>query len=228
MSTNAAYLLSIAGLLTARMCADHCTRVVVLDPDATELVESARAPDAMRNLPQHPRVMQYNAGHAFQAIYHYAMTRLFPGRVESELADADAFVGRADYNLSFGGVYISSVVDQLPVPARVMVGCTRACQETLLRRLVAQDKRIEFIDGTLTGFDVDPMDSSRLKGVSYRRTGGSRDVISLQGDLVVGSLHHSPYSQTSTDMSLKIAWALRTSDSRSCDASRRSRSQTPL
>jgi hypothetical protein len=69
---------------------------------------------------------------------------------------------------------------------RTAVGLTRAAHETVLRRMVAADKRIEFVSGTILGFNVDSQDAKKLAGVRYRPASDAKAVLNLKGDLVIG------------------------------------------
>jgi hypothetical protein len=178
----------MAGLLAARVCADHCTRVLVLDPDARALAAAACAPGALAHPPPHARVMQHGAPHGLQALYHHALGALFPGRYAAALAAAGAVVGPGSYNSVIGGVPLDVPMDMLPVPAREVAGASRACQEAVLRMLVAQDGRVEFVDGTVVGFEAHPVDGRRLGGVTYRTADDPKAVHKLQGDLIIGGL----------------------------------------
>jgi hypothetical protein len=168
------------------VCTDHFARVLVIDPDAAALVAGARAADAFANPPAHARVMQYGTFHSLQGVYYAGAARLFPGAYERELAAAGAVVGSARFNVHVGGHLLDVPMDRLPAPMRTAAGLTRAAHETVLRRLVAADKRIEFVSGTILGFDVDEQDATRLAGVRYRPAGDANAVLSLKGDLVIG------------------------------------------
>jgi hypothetical protein len=78
---------SIAGLIAARVCADHVEEVVVIDPDNEVLLDRARRDDALLKprgdehlTPnrRRPRVMQFNVYHGGQAIFWAGLRRLFP------------------------------------------------------------------------------------------------------------------------------------------------------
>jgi hypothetical protein len=179
---------SVAGLLAARVCTDHYARVLVIDPDATRLVTAARAPDAAQQPPPHSRVMQYELFHAVQALFVHGLLKLFPGTFEREIAAAGVVIGSGNFNPAIGGVLLRAPFEQLPEPAKKAIGMTRAAYETILRRIVAMDKRIEFIDGMVLAFDVDASNAKMLAGVRYRPTSDVKAVLSLKGDLIIGSL----------------------------------------
>jgi hypothetical protein len=160
--------------------------VLVIDPDAVSLVAGARAANAASNPPAHARVMQYSTFHSLQGIFSYGVGRLFPTVYERELAAAGAVLGSARFNVHTGGHLVDVSLDQLPVPMRTAVGLTRAAHETVLRRMVAADKRIEFVSGTILGFDVDPQDAKKLAGVRYRPASDAKAVLSIKGDLIIG------------------------------------------
>jgi hypothetical protein len=131
--------------------------------------------------------MQYTAFHTIQAIYIYAMSKLFPGKFDKELATADALVGPADYNIHIGGIHVPTPLDRLPEPARKAAGLTRAAHETILRHLVVEhDKRVEFVSGTVLGFNNDPQHLEKLTGIRYRPTDSAKVAVTLEGDLIIG------------------------------------------
>jgi hypothetical protein len=94
--TSSHLILSIAGLLSARVLSDHFEEVVVIDPDADVLVHRALADDALR-FPNgkdavgsaRPRVMQWTAFHLAKPIYFTGLDLLFPS-LRTELAAVDA------------------------------------------------------------------------------------------------------------------------------------------
>jgi hypothetical protein len=130
--------------------------------------------------------MQYELFHTVQGMFAYGLSKLFPGTFEQELAAVGAIVGSGNYNPVIGGIKLSVPWERLPKPARMMAGLTRAAYETVLRRMVASDKRIEFIDGTVLGFDVDTSNAKMLGGIRYRPANDAKAVVSLKGDLVLG------------------------------------------
>jgi hypothetical protein len=130
--------------------------------------------------------MQYELFHTVQGMFTYGLMKLFPGTFVQELAAIGAIVGPANYNRVMGGILFRAPFDQLPEPSRTQAGLTRAAYETILRRMVAMDKRIEFINGTVIGFDVRPSDTTMLGGVRYRPADDAKVVVTLKGDLIIG------------------------------------------
>jgi hypothetical protein len=63
---------SIAGLWTARVCADHFSRVVVVDPEVWE--EGTGEPRKHKRA----RVPQYTSLHGYQPFSLLALRKLFP------------------------------------------------------------------------------------------------------------------------------------------------------
>jgi hypothetical protein len=184
---------SVAGLLSARVCTDHFDQVFIVDPDATTLVAAAEAPDAALRPSSRSRVMQYEVFHGIQAIVSHGMFKLFPGIFEQELTTARAMVGSANYNVHISGIYLRAPLEQLPEAARTSVGLTRPAYETILRRMVARDKRIHVVDGTILGFDVDDHHENRLTGTRYRPSGSTDAISHMNGDIVIGSYSDNPY-----------------------------------
>jgi hypothetical protein len=136
--------------------------------------------------------MQYFAFHSIQGMYFAVISQLFGSKlVEAELTAAGAVIGAADYNVHIGGVRVPNYTEIQPKAARRTAGLSRPAWETILRKLVASDakaKGIEFIDGTVTGLDVDPANPKRLTGVRYRPTDDAKATLSVQGDLVIGKV----------------------------------------
>jgi hypothetical protein len=130
--------------------------------------------------------MQYELFHSVQGIFFYGLMKLFPGAFEQELAGIGAIVGPANYNRVMGGILFRAPFDQLPEPSRVTAGLTRATYETILRRIVTTDKRIKFIDGTVTSFDLDESNAKMLGGIRYRPTSDTKATVLLKGNLVIG------------------------------------------
>lgn len=133
--------------------------------------------------------MQYNAVHTTQAIYIAVMRRLFGAAYFAAVKAADCIIGPASYNVHIGNVYVSTPLETFPEAGRTAVGISRAAQETVLRGLVAKeaaDKSIEFINGTVSGFELDPADPKRIIGVRYRPTEDQKALVTLEGDLILG------------------------------------------
>lgn len=165
--------------------------MIIIDPEHSVLLGGADSP---HNPPSHTRVMQYKMVHSTQALYVGIMRRLFGSAYLEAVQATNCIVGPASYNIHVGNVYISTPLDNWHEAAQTAVGISRAAQETILRGLVmreAKEKGIEFISGTVLGFDVDPKDSRRLTGIKYRPTDDLKGVISLGGDLILGQFSRS-------------------------------------
>jgi hypothetical protein len=179
-----------------------------VDPDAAALVAAAQAPDGVLNAPPHSRVMQYEYFHVCQGIFFHGLSKLFGGLFTQELLAAGAHICPADSNFAIGGIYASAQSEKLAEPARIGARLSRAAYETLLRRMVCADKRVQFVDGTILGFDVDPQDPKRLAGVRYRPTGDAKATLTLKGKLIIGRSSHLFPLGLHTDSSTRLQWRL--------------------
>lgn len=168
---------SLGGLFAARVCADHFEKVVVVEPDAWTFTSEAREParfgtrtvtssTATYSTVDHKRsrIYQYSAIHVYQAILLRFARKAFPG-FDAIAKSWGMMVRGANTNLSINGHFV-----RVPEPIPTLVGPRRTL-EPLLRKLVSDTcPNIEFIHGTVTGFEVN-VDRS-VKAVTVRPAEG--------------------------------------------------------
>jgi hypothetical protein len=82
--TIGSYAQSIAGLLAARVCADHFSKVIIVDPEAWLATEDGLRDDHRQqgedylNSRKRSRVPQYTSLHVYQPFSLMALRKLFP------------------------------------------------------------------------------------------------------------------------------------------------------
>jgi hypothetical protein len=155
----------------------------------SSLIAGSREPEDAKCPPAHSRIMQYRSVHSAQAIYTAVMDRLFGVAFRDAAKAADAVVGPAHYHIHLGGVLVKAPLKTLPEAGRTCVGMSRAAHETVLRSLVAKDaetRGIEFADGNVIGFDMDPQNPKRLKSIRYRDNNKGQSIVTLDAGLIIG------------------------------------------
>ncbi|KIY67786.1 hypothetical protein CYLTODRAFT_422234 [Cylindrobasidium torrendii FP15055 ss-10] len=167
---------SIAGLLTARICRDHFTSVIIVEAE-----EWTSSPEARRKMPQtsnhtRSRISQYDSLQVCLRLLYLGLHRLFPGLAE-ECANSGIAVAPADYKTHFWGL-------PLIMPYHLHSGtlpntmfASRQALETLLRRLTlgryARD--IRQVIGIVTGLRMG--EDGYVDGVKVRMKDGKVDCV---------------------------------------------------
>ncbi|KAJ7457464.1 hypothetical protein FB451DRAFT_1353732 [Mycena latifolia] len=161
---------SIAGLLAARVCHDHFERVLIVESEAWVASEEGRKIDGWDFKVQRSRVMQYNSLHSCQCFLFQGLSSLFPN-IEDECRLSAAQVLPFYPRFHHSGVPFripwSTFKSGLPKTMHL----SRPGFETLIRRLVLDRStypNIEFMAGTVTDVQPDPMNHSRLSTVVVR------------------------------------------------------------
>ncbi|MFE7512678.1 FAD-dependent oxidoreductase [Streptomyces sp. NPDC057540] len=159
---------SLAGLLAARVLAEHAEKVTVVERD-----RYPEGPDARPGVPQGRHI------HVLIPGGQQALDELLPGFMEEleELGAPKVGVPADMVQWQNGKWYRrSSATAHFSTGARPQL-------EWLVRRRVLADPRIDVVEGTetvgLTG------DSSRVRGVRLRERGAAKEVRTLEADLVV-------------------------------------------
>ncbi|MGK3997561.1 NAD(P)/FAD-dependent oxidoreductase [Sorangium sp. So ce1024] len=160
----------IAGLIAARVLADHVERVTVLERD--RLPPSPEG-DARRGAPQGRHIHLLLAGGS------RVVERYFPG-MDADLAAAGAPGGDC-------GLRMITHLPARPVP-RVRLGfdvrfASRALRERLIRERLDRDARITFRDGAVVKGLIG--ERGRVAGVRLRREAGGEEA--LRAELVVAA-----------------------------------------
>ncbi|KZS94231.1 hypothetical protein SISNIDRAFT_549413 [Sistotremastrum niveocremeum HHB9708] len=152
---------SIGGLLTARICSTHFSRVIVVEPEAwlsTKAGISHDVPeskgDGKKPNPR-ARVMQYNAIHNYHVYTLYALRELFPNfDAEARKIDPDA-IASSDIKLYVGGRHLKAPHGFYKGDFPMHFSVNRHTYETLLRKLVKRDcDNIEYVTGTVVGINT--------------------------------------------------------------------------
>ncbi|KAJ3915044.1 hypothetical protein F5877DRAFT_82206 [Lentinula edodes] len=171
---------SIAGLLTARVCADYFKEVIIVEPEEWLTGEDGMRRFCSEQEHKRTRVMQYTSLHGSQALLYAGLRELFPDLDEQcrysglgEWTRPISSVFPGDRKNNFAGTPIPAPVDSYGgnLPKTIYSG--RAGLETLLRRLVlgrGSYPNITQIAGTVVGvLPHSEGDASHVSGVKIRR-----------------------------------------------------------
>ncbi len=159
---------SMAGLLAARVLADTCQRVVVVDRDQLDQVTTAR-----RGVPQGAHV------HGLLAKGQQVIEQLFPGFTEKIVADGAPLSDLAgSVRWYFHGRRLAAAPSEL-----TCVAASRPVLESHVRARVAARANVEFLEQhDILGLTTTP-GRERVTGVRLRRPDGSEH--RLTAELVV-------------------------------------------
>lgn len=170
---------SMAGLLAARVLAEFFERVIVLDRDRLPADPGARA-----------GVPQARHAHALLAGGLAVVERLFP-KIGESLTRAGATT--IDWGSDFA-VHAASGWMPRAASGIVTYGCSRDLLESFIRRTLASNSKISFVDDSAVESLLPSSDGSRVQGARVRsRAGRTRDIVGC--DLVVdasGRGSHAP------------------------------------
>lgn len=161
----------LAGLLAARVAAEHFEQVTVIDRD--------RFPDN----PDHRKgAPQSHHAHGLLPRGQEIIGRLFPG-IEDDLRAAGATVARD--SVGFMVVSPAGPLPVRPIPGEFVM-FSRFLLEWQVRRRLARLPQVRFLpDAEVVGLDGDP-DGARVRGVRLRYRHGSGPA-TVAADLVVDS-----------------------------------------
>ncbi|KAJ7122267.1 hypothetical protein C8R44DRAFT_785898 [Mycena epipterygia] len=164
---------SVAGIVTARIFADHFERVVIVDPE----IEDADKPKT--------RIMQYNAVHAFLSLFVHGARRLWPD-FDTEFKAAGGRLVPADMQTHYSGVPIPTPFQDYPLgrlPDTLVM--RRPNVQKVLHRLLIQHPtaaNISLIAGTVRG--VEPsVERTSIQSVVVRMVDGTQ--VSLNDAVIV-------------------------------------------
>jgi 2-polyprenyl-6-methoxyphenol hydroxylase-like FAD-dependent oxidoreductase len=162
---------SMAGLLAARVLADHFGRVTVLERDRLP-----EGPGARKGTPQARHI------HVLLTAGRDALERLFPGLVADLLA-----AGAEDYDAIDDVEWLSRAGPGVRFPSRIrLLGATRDLIEWGVRRRALADGRLRVRQGVdVTGLRLDAA-GRRVAGLTLEdRSGPEKTVEAMDADLVV-------------------------------------------
>ncbi|KAJ7134915.1 hypothetical protein C8R43DRAFT_1239203 [Mycena crocata] len=153
---------SIAGLVTARICADHFERVVIIDPEVED-VKKAKT-----------RIMQYNAAHGFLALFINGARRLWP-TFDLEIKSAGGRTCAADMQLHYSGLPILAPYKKYP-PGQLpdTPAIRRPTLQKVMHTLVVNDStsNITIVPGTVRG--VTACGDAAIQSVEVRHLDGTQ------------------------------------------------------
>ncbi|KAF8529996.1 hypothetical protein JB92DRAFT_2859327 [Gautieria morchelliformis] len=162
---------SIAGLLSARVCADHFESVVMVEPEesVTRLDDDHHGEKSTLVVQKRSRVPQYTSFHTYQSFMTLAVRKLFPN-FDQEVVKTGARVISADYKLHVAGVPIEAPWHQYTANNfPTITSLTRAGLETFIRRLVlATCPNVKYVPGAVIALvrsesSADAIDSVRVR-----------------------------------------------------------------
>ncbi|KIY64759.1 hypothetical protein CYLTODRAFT_401464 [Cylindrobasidium torrendii FP15055 ss-10] len=169
---------SLAGLFTARVCADHFEKVVVVETEDWLSKENGVTPQRWQDAPPRARVIQWKSAHAWLVLIYYALERLFPNLLEMCKAFG-IHVTTGDIGVHITGKHITGpyINGQRfgPEGSPKMLCCSRPGFETLLRALVLDPvayPNVSQISGTVIGV-VESKSERRLEEVSVKTPEGT-------------------------------------------------------
>ncbi|KAF8497277.1 hypothetical protein JB92DRAFT_2987843 [Gautieria morchelliformis] len=172
---------SIAGLLSARVCADHFESVVMVEPE-----ESVTRPDDHHHdeksssvVQKRSRVPQYTSYHAYQAFMTLAVRKLFPN-FDHEVVKAGARVVSADNKFHVAGVPIEAPRQQYTANNfPTLTSLSRDGFEPLIRRLVlATCPNVKYLAGTVIALVRSESSGDAIDSVRVRSCEGEESSIS--------------------------------------------------
>ncbi|KAJ8472462.1 hypothetical protein ONZ45_g16642 [Pleurotus djamor] len=173
---------SIAGMITARVCAEHFENVIVIDPDTSK--------DGTKS-----RVAQYDSLHAYLTFMVEGLRRLWPN-LDEAVESAGGIFRPGDFQLNFGGIPLLAaqlayptkngninIYDSSALPETMLI--RRPQLEGVLRRLLKDSANVRFVEGQVTG--VVPAESAtRVDAITIRSPVGEKSTLGNIG-LLVGS-----------------------------------------
>ncbi|KAJ7606969.1 hypothetical protein DFH06DRAFT_1486686 [Mycena polygramma] len=153
---------SIAGMMTARICADHFERVILIDPEIEDAEKSKT------------RILQFKAAHGFLALFVDGARRLWP-EFDTEMEAAGGRFPPADVQLHYSGVPIPAPYSEYAKLPDTLLMRRRNVQK-VMHRLLCQhptSAKITILPGTVRcihasedGASIDSVTVQQLDGHS--------------------------------------------------------------
>ncbi|KAF7367481.1 hypothetical protein MSAN_00811000 [Mycena sanguinolenta] len=150
---------SIAGIITARICADHFERVIIIDPE----IEDPEKPKT--------RILQYNAAHVFLSLFGEGARRLWPN-FDAEMIEAGGRFNVGDLQTHFSGIPLLNPYQDYPsgqFPRTLNI--RRASAQKVLHRLL-MSSNVTRLAGTVRGVRATE-DRASIESVTVRQLDGS-------------------------------------------------------
>ncbi|KAG8893437.1 hypothetical protein FRB99_001945, partial [Tulasnella sp. 403] len=176
---------SVAGLLTAAVCANHFESVLIIEPEEWANQHGHAIPEN-RELKEvnngyftpvslRTRVSQYWVVHFLEPPVYMVLNGLFP-TLRNELGRCGYRPNVLKIKLRYGGVYVEDpfLTNDPDSGAPLSLSLTRDAYETMLRRLVKTTLgNVEIRTATVTGFKSAEDGSNMLRGVTLRDADGN-------------------------------------------------------
>ncbi|KAG9227186.1 hypothetical protein PLEOSDRAFT_1106212 [Pleurotus ostreatus PC15] len=170
---------SIAGLISARVCADHFQNVVIVDPEITKAGQEFAK----------KRVAQYDSLHAYLTFMVDGLRRLWPN-LDPMIEQAGGVFRPGDFKLNFGGIPLLAAQSSYPTTIKTAAGFekTNGLPDTMLIRrpkfeavlyrllIDSSANSIQTIQGTVTGL-VPSDDMSDIRSVNIRTNEGEEKTV---------------------------------------------------
>jgi 2-polyprenyl-6-methoxyphenol hydroxylase-like FAD-dependent oxidoreductase len=145
----------LAGLVAARVLADHADRVVIIEPDSQ---------DAGANSEPRPGVPQGYQVHVLLPGGRAQLERFYPGIVEQAVDE-----GAALHPPHLVASYLDEV-EQITTPNAQFVASSRPFLESLVRRRTLALPNVEYVTGRVTGLNYA---HGAVEAVRYTTSGGA-------------------------------------------------------
>ncbi|KAJ7237466.1 hypothetical protein B0H12DRAFT_107191 [Mycena haematopus] len=154
---------SIAGIVAARICADHFERVIIIDPE----IEDSEKPKT--------RILQYNAGHVFLSLFVEGARRLW-SNFDSEMTAAGGRFVFADPQIHYSGIpLLNPYQDYPPGQFPKTLNIRRSVSQKVLHRLLMQhstSSKLTRLAGTVRGIRATD-DRASVESITVRQLDGS-------------------------------------------------------
>ncbi|KAJ6452014.1 hypothetical protein C8R47DRAFT_1229627 [Mycena vitilis] len=154
---------SISGIVTARICADHFERVIIIDPE----IQDSDKPKT--------RIMQYHAVHTLLALFVIAARRLWPN-FDAEVIAAGGRLRPADLQVHYSGLPRPAPYDEYPagrLPQTLVM--RRSSSQRLLERIFLEhptSAKTTVLRGTVRSLSASD-DGASIATVTFRQIDGT-------------------------------------------------------
>ncbi|KAF7367483.1 hypothetical protein MSAN_00811200 [Mycena sanguinolenta] len=150
---------TIAGIITARICADHFERVIIIDPE----IEDPEKPKT--------RILQYNASHVFLSLFVEGARRLW-SNFDAEMIAVGGRFNIADTQIHYSGIpLLNPYHDYLPGQFPRTLNMRRSLAQKVLHRLL-MSSNVTRLAGTVRGVRATE-DRTSIETVTVRQLDGS-------------------------------------------------------
>ncbi|KAJ6506757.1 hypothetical protein C8R45DRAFT_970444 [Mycena sanguinolenta] len=155
---------SIAGIIAARICADHFERVIIVDPE----IDDSEKPKT--------RILQYNATHIFLSLFVEGARRLW-SNFDAEMIAAGGRFTVADIQFHYSGIRLLNPYQDYP-PGQFprMLNIRRSNAQRVLHRLLMQhpsSSKVTRLAGTVRGVSA-TKDRASIESITVHCTGATQ------------------------------------------------------